>query len=71
LCQDLKIVIELDGESHDHPERYKRDRLKDKYLMDNGIKVIRIKNEDVVGNLEGVSKYINALVSERAAELNK
>ncbi|GAB5464714.1 MAG: DUF559 domain-containing protein [Candidatus Kapaibacteriales bacterium] len=71
ICQDLKLVIELDGKSHHHPERYKMDKTRDEYLSDVGLKVIRINNDDVIINLEGVAKYIDLMRRERASELDK
>jgi very-short-patch-repair endonuclease len=71
VCQDLKIVIELDGESHNHPERYKKDKIKDEYLSDLGLMVIRITNDDVINNLEGVASYIDIIIRERVSVLNK
>lgn len=40
---DKKIAIELDGKQHEHEKRKINDDKKDKYLLDNGWTVIRIK----------------------------
>lgn len=40
-----KIVVEIDGKSHDNRKEYDRERTK--YLQSLGYWVVRIKNEDV------------------------
>ena len=52
LCRELKLVIELDGHSHDvQPER---DVWRDRYLSEAGYRVVHFTNADVFGNIEGV-----------------
>lgn len=38
-----KLALEIDGKQHEWPERKASDLIKDKYLTDNGWKVLRIK----------------------------
>lgn len=40
---DLKIALEIDGKQHDYSDRKQKDQEKDKFLQENGWKVIRIK----------------------------
>ena len=42
-CKELKIVLELDGESHLGREEYDQER--DLFMKELGLKVIRIYNE--------------------------
>lgn len=51
-CAEARLVIELDGKSHDGRETYDQER--SKYLRTLGLTVFRISNDDVIGNLEGV-----------------
>jgi very-short-patch-repair endonuclease len=51
-CSELLLVIEVDGQSHNGKIEYDKDR--DKFLKSANLKVIRISNEDVLHNLEGV-----------------
>jgi len=52
LCRELKLVIELDGFSHDlAPER---DAARDLWMEREGYTVLRFANAEVHGNLEGV-----------------
>ena len=49
-CPELKLAIELDGDVHEIPEQKKYDKARQKYLEAFGIKFIRIKNEEFLGN---------------------
>ena len=49
-CPGLKLAVELDGDVHNLPEQRDYDRARQKYLEAFGIKFIRIKNEEFLGN---------------------
>lgn len=51
LCRAAKLVIELDGNSHDAKLDY--DARRDAYLGENGYQVLRFSNQQVFENLEG------------------
>ncbi|AKL98517.1 endonuclease domain-containing protein [Endomicrobium proavitum] len=53
-----KIVIEIDGHSHDNNDKHAKDILRDKYLRNLGIKVIRITAKDVLQNINGVVELL-------------
>jgi len=40
---DRKIALEIDGKQHDRPKRKESDRNKDRYLIENGWSVFRIR----------------------------
>ncbi|MDR9417886.1 endonuclease domain-containing protein [Gracilimonas sp.] len=50
-CAELKLVIEVDGKIHDFQKEY--DYQRDLVLNSLGLKVLRIKNEDLV-DMDGV-----------------
>src|SRR5258707_187858 len=52
-CHERKLVIGLDGRSHDG--RGEADRLREAQLRKSGLTVLRIKNDDVLLELEGVA----------------
>ena len=62
-CASAKIVIELDGSQHYEDKGIKKDIIRDEYLKENGITVLRYSNLDVDKNFKGVCedilKYIN------------
>jgi superfamily II DNA or RNA helicase/very-short-patch-repair endonuclease len=61
LCQDLGLVLELDGEQHlADAEAYRRDRRKDALLQQHGYFVLRFLAEDVAKRLDEVLDTILA-----------
>jgi len=60
VCIEKKLIIELDGSHHLEQEEY--DNKRTKYLEEQGYRVIRFWNNDVMKNIEGVILSImNAL----------
>jgi very-short-patch-repair endonuclease len=64
-----KLVIEVDGESHDFEERLRHDARRDEWFVSRGYRVLRFTNDDVLRNLEGVVLAIG-LAAEQAAPLS-
>ncbi len=62
-----KLVIELDGESHDFESRQARDRVRDAWFEAQGYRVLRYTNEDVLKNLSGVVENIREMAGARLA----
>jgi very-short-patch-repair endonuclease len=52
VCRTKKLVVEVDGWSHDVRQGY--DARRDDYMQSMGYRVLRFTNEDVMTNLEGV-----------------
>src|SRR5258708_30290152 len=48
LCFSVKLIIELDGESHDFDERQKADQTRDTFFVSEGFQVLRFTNEQVM-----------------------
>ncbi len=63
LCRALKLVIELDGHSHDVAPQ--RDEVRDHEMEQAGYTVLRFTNAEVQRNVEGVV----AAISEAVARL--
>ena len=57
-CFSAKLIVELDGESHDFEERQKADQNRDAFFVSEGFQVLRFTNEQVMSNLEGVVEII-------------
>ena len=58
-CAEAKLVIELDGSQHSTKSGVEDDFLRDEYLNDLGITVLRYSNIDVFENFEGVCSDIS------------
>ena len=57
-CPEKKLAIELDGGQHADEQNRSSDVGRTIYLNEQGIKVIRFWNNDVLNNIEGVSESI-------------
>ena len=57
-CAESKTVIELDGSQHYTEENAQKDKERDEYFKEMGIKVLRYSNLDINKNFEGVCKDI-------------
>jgi very-short-patch-repair endonuclease len=68
-CPELKLAVELDGNVHEIPEQKNYDRARQKYLEKFGIKFIRIKNEEFLGNLNKAFSRIEKLIKELSANV--
>src|SRR6266436_1438808 len=65
VCFSAKLVIELDGESHDFEERQKSDQSRDAFFESEGLQAPRFTNEQVLSNLEGVIEIIRQTAAAR------
>jgi very-short-patch-repair endonuclease len=57
-CAASKLIVELDGSSHDSAARAREDRRRQHLLEARGLKVMRFLNDDVYSNLEAVLEAI-------------
>jgi very-short-patch-repair endonuclease len=57
-CPKLKLVIEVDGETHTEDRDTKRDTKRTKVLESYGLKVLRFWNYDILGGLDVVCGII-------------
>jgi len=53
-CYDLKLVVELDGYSHQFEKVRKKDVLKQAALENVGLTVLRYSDKDIMNNMEKV-----------------
>ncbi len=59
-CAELKLAIEIDGESHFIEGSEDRDRKRQEFIESAGIRFIRFTNTDVYERLDGVLEAIMA-----------
>ena len=64
-CPKAKLVIELDGSQHYENENIEKDRKRTEFLESYGIVVIRIANNELNRNFEGVCCYIENIAMQR------
>lgn len=61
-CHQHKLVIELDGSIHDHPDVAQNDIIRQNNLEQDGIKVLRFTNAEVLNNLNNVLENITTQI---------
>ena len=64
MCRELKLVIEVDGITHEWEETAAKDLNKEKGLTAAGFKVLRFTDEEVLRQIEGVRDKIAMVVQE-------
>ena len=57
VCRERRLIIEVDGGQHNESAA---DAIRDRRLMDEGYRVLRFWNNDVLGNIDGVLVTIQA-----------
>jgi very-short-patch-repair endonuclease len=67
VCLAAKLIIELDGESHEFVEQHQADQKRDAFFASEGFHVLRFSNEQVMSNLEGVVEMIRQTAASRAS----
>jgi very-short-patch-repair endonuclease len=68
-CAPARLAIEVDGEAHERGHRPARDAVRDRWLADRGVRVLRYAARDVLREVEGVVAEIVAAAAERARNL--
>jgi very-short-patch-repair endonuclease len=63
LCDDAKLVIEVDGGQHDWNRA--KDEVRTRHIEQLGFRVIRFWNNDVLSNMDGVLQQILIELKQR------
>lgn len=66
ISYDARIVIELDGGQHATAPQYERDVERDRWLEEQGFRVLRFWNSDVLLNMDGVVSVIFSAVDSKS-----
>ena len=66
-CAELKLAIEIDGDSHGNDDAQRRDEKRSAFISLKGVRIIRFWNADIHERLEGVLADI--LEEERAIRI--
>lgn len=61
-CKELKLVIELDGYTHDFKDVQRKDKRKDEVLATYGIHVLRFKDDEVYYEIDHVLHTIKTRI---------
>ena len=58
-CRSIGLVVEVDGMSHDN--KMSQDAKKTKFIETQGLRILRVTNEDVMRDLDAVTREIARL----------
>ena len=67
-CAEAKIVIELDGSQHFDDANIERDSIRTAFLEGYGLSIIRIPNNEIFKNFQGVCAYIDLKVRQSLSQ---
>jgi very-short-patch-repair endonuclease len=65
MCQELNLIIEVDGITHQDEIVNKKDEHKENVLCEFGFHIIRFKDEEVLSNIASVKEVISNWIIER------
>jgi len=68
-CQQLKLVVELDGGIHSEPQQMAHDENRDAYLKSLGCTILRFPNESIFSNLAVVLEKITQTAKSLSSPL--
>ena len=63
-CKDLKLAIEIDGDSHNSEEAYKKDKARQKRLESLGVSILRFDDREVKKDMANVIRVIEGWIKE-------
>ena len=63
-CPELKLIIEVDGESHFSEDAQAYDKIRDKFMLELRLTTIRITNTEIMQNIDGVCEYLQQHVQQ-------
>jgi very-short-patch-repair endonuclease len=62
-CDELKLIIEVDGEIHSLDEKPESDKKRDKILKINGYHIIRLSNFEIETNIDSTISNIKSFIN--------
>ena len=58
VCFEARLVVELDGASHDHPDRLHRDGERDAWFRSQGFETLRLANHEIALADQTIRTYL-------------
>ena len=65
---EAKLVVELDGSQHYQDNNPEKDAARTAFLQGYGLRVLRIPNNEVYTNFQGVCEYIDSVVKQSLSQ---
>ena len=64
-CHEAKLIIELDGSQHYEEKGLAKDKIRTEKLESRDLTVIRIPNNEINANFDGVCEYIDWFIKSK------
>src|SRR5690606_35628428 len=64
MCKELKLIIEVDGFTHQHEEVIAKDEIRQRNLEDAGFIIIRFEDDMVLNHINTVIQEIDDKIEE-------
>ena len=58
VCREQRLIVEVDGATHSTDEELAYDAHREKFLAEEGYRVLRVSNDEVFSNLDDVCETI-------------
>ncbi len=68
FCKELRLIIEVDGKSHDFDDVLEDDVVREEKLKSLGYRMIRFSDWEVLNNLGSVAEILSARISRIKSE---
>ena len=65
LCVERRFIVGLDGAPHEAREQQDHDALRDAYLRERGYRILRLKNDVVIGGGDIALDMIRAAITQQ------
>ena len=60
MCREARLIVEVDGGTHSEPHEIASDQARQLALQQLGYRIVRVWNEDVTSNIDGVLEMLLA-----------
>ena len=64
FCKELKLIIEIDGITHDNKVSRSKDLQREACLAKAGFKIVRFTDDEVLENMDGVISRLEIIIGE-------
>ena len=68
-CHSARLIIELDGSQHYEEKTLLKDKIRTEIIEKRNLTVVRIPNNEINKNFDGVCQYIDAFVKQSLSQL--
>jgi len=64
MCKALKLIIEIDGASHEIEKIWQKDQKRQKELQEYGFTLLRFTDEEIFNDLDNVQRAIEGWIKD-------